>query len=213
MPSNNSPSEISENQGSSTPPSFPTVPPCTIYENAYTLNYPSYPQNGQQSNGSYSGAPYAVCHSPTYASTNTASGRAYVHRYDTQMGSEQSAMVSGRYSPHLSHYNQQATQNPHAEDLHLHRQHHGQYTGEYEPAAHRPGQWYSSSGFTSSEPPVTSAHTNCFPNVREMFESQRLIAPSGQAGMPAAMQASQGQFGSTSASYHASVASVPQYAL
>lgn len=213
MPSNNSPSEISENQGSSTPPSFPTVPPCTIYENAYTLNYPSYPQNGQQSNGSYSGAPYAVCHSPTYASTNTPSGRAYVHRYDTQMGSEQSAMVSGRYSPHLSHYNQQATQNPHAEDLHLHRQHHGQYAGEYEPAAHRPGQWYSSSGFTSSEPPVTSAHTNCFPNVREMFESQRLIAPSGQAGMPAAMQASQGQFGSTSASYHASVASVPQYAL
>ncbi|KAK2554703.1 hypothetical protein P5673_023659 [Acropora cervicornis] len=208
MPSNNSPSEISENQGSSTPPSFPTVPPCTIYENAYTLNYPSYPQNGQQSNGSYSGAPYAVCHSPTYASTNTPSGRAYVHRYDTQMGSEQSAMVSGRYSPHLSHYNQQATQNPHAEDLHLHRQHHGQYAGEYEPAAHRPGQWYSSSGFTSSEPPVTSAHTNCFPNVREMFESQRLIAPSGQAGMPAAMQASQGQFGSTSASYHASVASI-----
>lgn len=212
MQASSSPSEISETQGASTPPSFPTVPPCTIYENAYTLNYPSYPPNGQQGSGSYSGTSYAVCHSPTYASANTPNGRAYVHRYETQMSSEHPPMVPGRYSPHLSHYNQQATQNPHVEDVPLHRQHHAQYPAEYEPTAPRSGQWYSSSSFSGSEPPVTSTHGNCFPNVREMFESQRLIAPAGQATVPA-MQASQGQFGSTSTSYHAAAASVPQYTL
>lgn len=123
-------------------------------------------------------------------------------------------MVPGRYSPHLSHYNQQTTQGPHVEEVPVHRQHHTQYTAEYEPAAARPGQWYSSSSYSGSEPPVTSAHGNCFPNVREMFESQRLIAPGGQAAAVPAMQASQGQFGSASASYHAAAASaVPQYTL
>lgn len=214
MPSSNSPGEISDHQGASTPPSFPTVPPCTIYENAYTMNYPSYPQNGQQGSGNYSGTPYAVCHSPTYTSTNTPNGRAYVHRYEPQMSSEHPPMVPGRYSPHLSHYNQQTTQGPHVEEVPVHRQHHTQYTAEYEPAAARPGQWYSSSSYSGSEPPVTSTHGNCFPNVREMFESQRLIAPGGQAAAVPAMQASQGQFGSASASYHAAAASaVPQYTL
>ena len=215
MPSRNSPGEVSENTSASTPPSFPTVPPCTIYENAYALNYPSYPQNGQQGgSGNYSGTPYAVCHSPTYSSTNTPNGRAYVHRYgEPQMSSEHPPMAPGRYSPHLSHYNQQATQSPHVEEVAVHRsQHHAQYTAEYEPAAARPGQWYPSSYSAGSEPPPvsTSAHGNCFPNVREMFESQRLIAPGTGQAIPA-MQASQGQFGSTSASYHAAAA--PQYSL
>ncbi|KAJ7385031.1 hypothetical protein OS493_018724 [Desmophyllum pertusum] len=208
--SSNSSGEISENPHASTPPSFPTVPPCTIYENAYPINYPSYPQNGQQGSSSYSSTPYAVCHSPSYASTNTPNGRAYVHRYEPQMSPEHPPVVPGRYSPHLSHYNQQqATQSQHVEDVQVHRQ---PYAADYEPATRAVGQWYSSSSYPGSEPPVTSAH-NCFPNVREMFESQRLIAPSGGGQAVSAMQATQGQFGSASAAYHSTAASVPQYSL
>ena len=211
--SSNSPGEINENTSASTPPSFPTVPPCTIYENAYTINYPSYPQNGQQGGGSYSGPPYAICHSPSYSSTNTPNSRAYLHRYDPQMGSEHPPMTPGRYSPHLSHYNQQATQSPHVDEVAVHRQPHAQYTAEYEPTVARPGPWYSSPSYSGGEPPVTSApHGNCFPNVREMFESQRLITPGSSSGQAVpAMQANQGQFGSSSASYH--TAPVPQYTL
>lgn len=203
--SSNSPGEISEAPQASTPPSFPTVPPCTIYENAYGLNYPSYHQNGQQ--GSYSSAPYAACHSPSYASSNTPNGRAYVHRYEPQMSPEHPAVVPGRYSPHLSHYSQQATQNQNVEEVQVHRQ---QYAADYEPPA-RAGQWYSSTSYHSNESSVSSAH-NCFPNVREMFESQRLIAPSGGQTVPV-MQATQGQFGSSNAAYHSTAASVPQYTL
>lgn len=210
LASSSSSNDISgEHPHAPTPPSFPTVPPCTIYENAYGLNYPSYPQNGQQGSGSYSSTPYAVCHSPSYASSNTPNGRAYVHRYEPPMSPEHPPVVHGRYSPHLSHYNQQATQSQHVEEVQVHRQ---QYAADYEPAA-RAGQWYSSSSYPGSEPPVSSAH-NCFPNVREMFESQRLIAPAGGQAVPAAMQATQGQFGSTSTAYHsANAASVPQYSL
>ena len=211
LTSSSSSNDISgEHPHAPTPPSFPTVPPCTIYENAYALNYPSYPQNGQQGSGSYSSTPYAVCHSPSYASTNTPNGRAYVHRYDSPMSPEHPPVVHGRYSPHLSHYNQQASQSQHVEEVQVHRQ---QYAADYEPGA-RAGQWYSSSSYPGSEPPVSSTH-NCFPNVREMFESQRLIAPAGGQVVPAAMQATQGQFGSTSAAYHSAnaAASVPQYSL
>ena len=201
-PSNHS-SETDENRNGCTPPSFPTVPPCTIYENAYTYSYPTYPQNGPQGS-SYSTTPYAMGSSPSYANTNPpSSGRAVIHRYDTQITPEHQSVISGRYSPHLSHYNHQTTQ--HMEETQAHRQH--QYA-EYESVR---GSWYTSPASHqgigasvasySSEPPVPGGH-NCFPNVREMFESQRLIAPSGGQAVTA-MQASQGQFGS-SVSYHSS---------
>ena len=182
-----------------TPPSFPT-PPSAAYENAYSYSYGSYPQQSTYSS-------YASCNSPSYASSCNppVSGRTAIHRYDPHIATDVSTSNSGRYSSQLSHYNQEGT--GHAMEpepaAHIHRHQHSQYT-DYEPAR---GAWYSAeqphhtihTQFQSVDPPpVQNTHVN-FPNVREMFESQRLLVSSAAHGTTAHLDSNNpGQFGASS---------------
>ena len=184
----------------STPPSFPT-PPSTAYENSYSYSYGSYPHAQQPS---YS---YTSCNSPSYSASNPAGsgGRTAIHRFDTHLAPDVTAGNTGRYSAQLSHYNQQAEAQTVEEPAQIHRHHHSQYT-DYEPAR---ATWYTAqqshqsaaapARFTNDPPPVQNTRT-AFPNVREMFESQRLLVPStAQSGSH--LESSPGQFGASSA-YH-----------
>lgn len=195
----------------STPPSFPTAPPRQCFEDQASYGYNGY-CTYSQTQPNYSPSAYA-CGSSSYSNSSpNGAERPALSQFVNDSHAEPG--VPTRYSPHLSHYNQT---NPHAVmEEPLHRQQHAPYTS-YETT--RSG-WYNSHHQYGSSPAIatevsqavvpshsqpqhsqTAASHPTFPNVREMFESQRLIVSNGSvAGCN--VQPSQGQFGAGSATYN-----------
>ena len=196
----------------STPPSFPTAPPRQCFEDQAAYGYNGY-CTYSQTQPNYSPTAYA-CGSSSYSSSppNAAERPATLSQFVNDSNAEPG--VQTRYSPHLSHYNQTT---PHAAmEEPLQRQQHTPYTS-YETTR---GGWYnghhqygSSPAIASDVSPVvpshggqtqhhqTAANHPTFPNVREMFESQRLIVSNGSV-TGCNVQSSQGQFGAGSATYN-----------
>ena len=185
-----------------TPPSFPTPP--STYENGYSFSYGSFPHSQQPS---YT---YASCNSPSYAMCNPPAGRTAIHRYDGQLGAADgnapNSSAGSRYPSQLSHYSQQG--GGHSMDEVISR--HQQYP-DYEQTRAGAVPWYStaqpaqqqSAQFphgTIDQPPMPNAAHASFPNVREMFESQRLLVPNAVQGAGVHLDGSgnPGQFGATS---------------
>ena len=152
-----------------TPQSFPS---CSLYDSAYSYPYSSYGASQQPSYGGQYG-----CSISSYTSANISSNRAALSRYSPNVGTDPQAMQQGKFSPQLSQYLQQmnSEQAPR----------HANYNqNEYEASTRSswyPNQMQHASNTSTpygSEASTGGAH-NSFPNVREMFESQRLIAPQG----------------------------------
>ena len=194
--------EMPQESGRTTPQSFPS---CSLYENTYNYAYSSHTASQQTSYG----AGQYVCPVSSYTSANgPTTSRASVPRYSPHVVPDPQAIQQGRYSPQLSQYVQQMS----TEQAPRHTQY-NLSQGEYDATSTR-GSWYShqhqnatnSSTPYGVEPTPSSANGathSGFPNVREMFESQRLIAPSAATqGGSRVLTPNQGQFGSSSAPYH-----------
>jgi forkhead box protein C len=200
---------MDDDERRSTPPSFPTAPPRPYYDDQNPYGYNGY-CTYSQSQPNYSPSAYG---SSSYTSSppNGPERPAAMSQFVNDSHAEPGA-VQTRYSPHLSHYNQ--TNQPHAVvEEPLHRQQHTPYTN-YESTR---GAWYnnhhqygSTPAIATEVPPVVPSHSQThqtaanhpsFPNVREMFESQRLIVSNGSVS-GCNVQASQGQFGAGSATYN-----------
>lgn len=189
--------EMPQENGRTTPQSFPS---CSLYDNTYNYPYSSqYAANQQSSYGGQYGCPVS-----SYTSANISGNRASVPRYNPNVGPEPQVMQQGKYSPQLTQYVQQM--NPEQAPRHGNYNH-----GEYEASTR--SSWYSnqlphgnntSTPYGSESATVSATGTvghSGFPNVREMFESQRLIAPQGGSRV---LTPNEGQFGSTNAPYHPS---------
>lgn len=186
-----------------TPPSFPTAPPRAGSYEDHQSNYGYNNYSGYTaSQSNYTPQAYA-CETSTYSNqhspANTETRQAMSH-----FVSESANDHGSRYPAHLSHYTQS---NGHtgSEDHHP-RQQQTPYTDFDSNRA----QWYNShhqyttSQAITTEPAVVPsppqnhqvpANHLTFPNVREMFESQRLVMPNGNTGRCTGVQAVQGQFG------------------
>ncbi|KAK3745053.1 hypothetical protein QZH41_004068 [Actinostola sp. cb2023] len=178
-----------------TPPSFPTAPPRPGHgyedhmQNSYSYNnYGTYSQ--PQTN--FTPAAYA-CETPSYSNQNSPSNaepRPAMSHFVTDSHTEHGA----RYSNHLSHYTQT---NGHAgvEEHHHRQQQHSTPFTEYDTTR---ASWYNNHHQYASSPAIAATEVSVaptptqthqvtanhpsFPNVREMFESQRLLVANGAVG-------------------------------
>lgn len=184
-----------------TPPSFPTAPPRSYDGEQNPYGYNNYSGYAAVSQSNFTQQGYS-CDTTSYSNQHSpanADGRQAINHFVNDSHPE-----AGRYPTHLSHYTQT---NGHAgQDEHPTRQTHGNYTDYDSP---RP-QWYSNNQLNSSplsvDPAVVPSTTQSlpqashatFPNVREMFESQRLLV----ANRSNARCSMQGGFASGSSTYN-----------
>lgn len=188
-----------ESHNRTTPPSFPKVPHQGYDEQnpygfnnytSYTASQPNYTQQAYPCETSS----YSNQHSPA-----TTDARPAMSHFVTDSAHTPDP---ARYSTQLSHYSQS---NGHAgSEEHHGRQQHTPYT-DYDSTR---GQWYGNNQFVPSPMPTTEAVPSpiqtpqanhpSFPNVREMFESQRLLV----ANRTNARCSVQGQFGTANTAYN-----------
>lgn len=190
-----------EGHNRATPPSFPTAPPRSFDGEQSPYGYNNYSGYTAVSQGNFSQQGYS-CDTTSYSNQHSPvnpDARQAINHFANDSHTE-----AVRYPTHLSHYSQS---NGHeGAEQHPNRQTHGNYTDYDSP---RP-QWYGSNQFNSSplsaEAAVVPATTQTslqaghasFPNVREMFESQRLLVANRPTNTRCSMQ---GGFGSGNTTY------------
>ncbi|EDO33900.1 predicted protein [Nematostella vectensis] len=181
-----------------TPPSFPTAPPRAGYDPQNPYSYGAYCAYTQAQPQGFNAQAYPY-------ENNSASARPAMPHYNSDPAHTEPLP---RFSPHLSHYTQPT---PVVEEP---QNRINSPYGDYEGRG-TAGQWYPQ-GYNATStanmpteatiPQAQQARQANFPNVREMFESQRLLVSSAnQASSP--NHHPQGQFAS-GAGYHSSPSSI-----